>query len=345
MNSNAILLPFAKMQALGNDFIVLDGEALLLSEWGVLLLKQWSSYRVSLAQNLCARRLGIGGDGLILALNLKRQELAHLAAGLYGTIPENCQLAWTITNSDGSSPETCGNGLRCLALWAHQKELIIDQCRVMTAVGVVAINYHSADSITVDLGEPKLLAEKIPFTGVLPGQNVVNYRLNVGTSDFPITGVNMGNPHCVTFSQELLDINLPYLNDKELNQFPPRLLSIAQQIQADGRFSEGANISFAQADGRAAAKALVVERGCGPTLACGSAAAAILVAGVLEGRLHRQSKITLPGGTLLVEWSEADNHVRISGGARFSFHGEIKAKLDSFGPSSNMAKVLRANSR
>jgi diaminopimelate epimerase len=350
-NSNSLILPFAKMQALGNDFIVLDGEALLASKEGAELIQGWTKQLPALAQQLCGRRFGIGADGLVLALNLKCKEMRALAVELYGEAAGNCQLAWTITNSDGSTPETCANALRCLALWAHRKELITDRCRVITKAGVVEIAFSGPDAITIDLGEPALSAEKIPYAGGRSGHEVVNQRFELGFKSIPITCVNMGNPHCVTFAKELFEkekMHVPYVSEQEINQFPPHLLSIAYEIQADSRFPESANVSFALARERTHAEALVVERGCGPTLACGSAAAAILVAGVLEERLERRAKVSLPGGVLLVDWSVKDNHVRITGSARLSFNGQVEINMASPRPSINnsaSAKALGAKVR
>jgi diaminopimelate epimerase len=112
------------MQALGNDFIVLDGERLLQTVSTSELLAHWQEVLPVLAKKLCSRRFGIGGDGLILALDLKHKPQAAIAHQIYGSTRDDCELAWTYTNSDGSASRTCGNGLRCLALWAHNKGLI-----------------------------------------------------------------------------------------------------------------------------------------------------------------------------------------------------------------------------
>lgn len=326
-------LPFAKMQALGNDFVVLDGERLLEVPTARKVLENWQKLSPKLACLLLSRHTGIGGDGLILAMNLKNKHLLELARQIYGPGVESCQLAWTYTNSDGSFAETCGNGLRCLALWAHNKGLLADRGKVMTATGPVEIVFSSADQITADLGAPSLAAQAIPFTGVQPGQQVISDKLDIAGRSITVTLVNMGNPHCLIFGGDFLKditLELPLCDENGLKDLPPALAKLAAEIQADPRFPASTNVSFVIKSDRSSARAVVWERGCGPTLACGSAAAAILVGGVLEKRLERQATITLPGGSLSVEWSSQDNHVCIKGPARFVFAGEFTLSTSLF---------------
>jgi diaminopimelate epimerase len=325
------------MQALGNDFVVVDAERLLASDNTRALLSRWQEAAPSLARHLSDRRFGVGADGLILAINLQEKRLSELASQIYGANLGDCQLAWTYTNGDGSNAEMCGNGLRCLALWAHDRGLLAHQCKVLTQVGPVEIFFRSTDEIKVDLGPPNLAPKKIPFTGLPGGERVVSSPFDISsTNGLSITCVNMGNPHCLVFSGGFLnnihikDIQLPFETEKQLRELPGALTSIAEEIQGDPRFPQGANVSFVIAHTRNSAQAVVFERGCGPTLACGSAAAAILVGGVLEGRLDRTAQITLPGGSLLVEWSEPDNHVRITGPARFVFDGQVSLPRSFF---------------
>lgn len=326
-------LPFAKMQALGNDFVVLDGERLLEARTPRKLLEEWQNVSPKLACLLLNRYRGIGGDGLILALNLKNKHLLELARQIYGPGVESCQLAWTFTNSDGSFAETCGNGLRCIALWAHRKGLIRDRGEVMTAAGPVELIFNSEDDITADLGAPRLSAQAIPFNGVEPGHQVVGHKLDIAGRSITLTLVNMGNPHCLIFAGDFLkniDLELPLRNESKLKDFPAPLAKLAQEIQADPRFPASINVSFIISSDRSSARTLVWERGCGPTLACSSAAAAVLVGGVLEKRLERKATITLPGGSVSVEWSPQDNHVRIQGPARFVFAGEFALDASIF---------------
>lgn len=321
------------MQALGNDFVVLDGEQLLAGVSSRKLLEHWQKLSPKLACLLLCRHTAIGGDGLILAMNLKNKHLLDLARQIYGPEVESCQLSWTYTNSDGSFAETCGNGLRCLALWAHKKGLLKDRGKVMTATGPVEILFSSEDRITADLGAPTLAAQAIPFKGAQANQQVINHKLDMASRSITVTLVNMGNPHCLIFAGDFLrtvDLELPLRTEHGLKDLPPTLAKLAEEIQADPRFPASANVSFVINSDSSSARALVWERGCGATLACGSAAAAILVGGVLEKRLERKATITLPGGSLSVEWSLQDNHVRIQGPARFVFLGEFTLDASIF---------------
>jgi diaminopimelate epimerase len=324
-NSHLPKLPFAKMQALGNDFVLIDGEHLLDSKPLSALLENWNEHICVLSQQLCSRHFGIGADGVILALNLAKPELARLAKRFYGADLGGCTIAWIYTNSDGSQSQMCGNGLRCLTLWAQQKGLLNEQSQVLTAVGPKSVRYVSDDAITVDLGVPTLSAKEIPFAGVPPGQTVLRKPWELGNKKFKVTCVNMGNPHCVIFEAASLfefGCQLPLTSENQMAAFSGIFAPMATQIQADSRFVEGVNVSFVLASSPNEHKAVVWERGCGPTLACGSAAAAILVAGVLEERNERKATIVLPGGKLLVEWSPVDQHVSITGPARVSYKGE-----------------------
>ncbi len=321
-----ISLPFTKMHGAGNDFIIIDAEDLLATASGQRLLNGWADLVPKLAKRLCNRHVAIGADGLVLALNLKNPELARFAKTLYAPQLAQCQLAWVYADSDGSLPQTCGNALRCLTLWAHEHNLIQDQAQVLTAVGPVSVLFHSADKIVVDLGAPKLLSGDIPFVGANGSQQIVKHDFNIADSRYPITCVNVGNPHCVIFQGEFMQTDRPQLPlSKEVSPdfFPKQLQDVARQIQADKRFPQSTNVEFVYVNAPNRAEVFVLERGAGATLACGSGACAALIAGVLEERLMRESTMVLPGGNLDVSWSIDDNHVRLTGPARVSFTGEF----------------------
>jgi len=280
-------LGFAKMQALGNDFVVLDECEL------AALVPDWRARTAPLARWLCDRHLAVGADGLIVACAPDRPD---------------CALGWVYVNGDGSASDMCGNGLRCLALWAVERGLARPPAfSIAAAGGPVAVQYLHKGQITVDLGEPVLDSQRIPLAGA-PRQPVVREAIDAGGDELAATCLSMGNPHCVIF-----DPRLP----------PERFAETAKLIQAMALFPQGVNVEFALAESRAQARVYVWERGCGATLACASGAAAVLVAGVLEGRLERAARIELPGGALAVTWSQEDNRVRLSGPAEESFRGEI----------------------
>ncbi len=286
-------LDFAKMQALGNDFVVVS-QADLERAWAGTGRPQSSDNGLpAIAEALCNRHFGIGADGLIVVREPDRPD---------------CQFGWTYVNSDGSASAMCGNGLRCVALWAVEREVVNKESfKVATDVGPVAITFEDRDRISVDLGEPVLDSVSIPIAGV-PRKKVLRESVQVDGMTLEITCVNMGNPHCVVFNAHV---------------DPEEYLHLAPLIQSLNIFPEGVNVEFALTDSADHAKVFVWERGCGPTLACASGAAAVLVAGVLEGTLQRRAKIELPGGTLNVEWSQADDHVRLTGPAREIYRGTV----------------------
>ena len=155
-------MPFLKMQALGNDFIFIDAEKLLQSE-ARPLLSQWMAVVGQLARRLCHRRLSIGADGIILAMSLDNEEMRKMAVSVYGNYARDCNLSWTYHNLDGSQSHMCGNGLRCLALWAKLEKNMTGELKVATQIGRVTINLIDDDNITVVLSAPKLSSNQIPF--------------------------------------------------------------------------------------------------------------------------------------------------------------------------------------
>ena len=329
-------LPFIKMQALGNDFIFLDGKMLLESE-ARPLLSQWLAVAPQLARYLCHRRLSIGADGLILAMSLAHEELRQLALGLYGDFAKDCDLSWTYHNNDGSQSHMCGNGLRCLALWAKQNNNIRSNWTVATQNGPVKLNLIDENNITTVLPAPKLTGKEIPFAiSDWADKKIVRYPFTIDSMQFPITCVNVGNPHCLIFEANFLTPDLFKTFGKELpinvespdigqEFFPRQLVSLARNIEIDQRFPERTNVHFIRVIDRHHIQMFIWRRGVDPTLASASAAVSAFIAGVLEDRLDRQVEVTLPGGKLLVEWLP-DGNIQMTGPARFSFIGQVKVE-------------------
>ncbi len=329
-------LPFLKMQGLGNDLIFIDAQKLLQSE-ARPLLSQWMAVVPRLTRYLCHRRLSIGADGLILAMALDSEELRQMAVSLYGNYARDCHLSWTYHNSDGSQSHMCGNGLRCLALWAKHEKNMSGELKVATQIGPITIHWIDDDNITVTLSTPKLNSKEIPFVAAdLKADKIVRHPFTISGLQFPITCVNVGNPHCVIFEGSFLKAELFGAFSKELpitaesidigqDFFPRELVSLARNIETDKRFPECTNVEFVQVLDRNHIQLFVWERGSGATLACGSAAVAAFTAGVLEDRLDRQASVTLPGGRLYMEWLANDN-IKMTGGANLSFRGQIQVK-------------------
>ena len=277
-------IEFVKYQGLGNDFILIDNRA---SSKLIVSPEQ--------AIKLCDRHFGIGADGVIFAL-----------PGLEGT-----DYTMRIINSDGSEPEMCGNGIRCLAgfitdLEGHSAKEV--QYRIHTHAGVICPQIMGDGQVKVDMGLPKLLAKEIPTTLSSPEQKVIDESLQVAGKNWLVTCVSMGNPHCITFVEDVAAIDLAL---------------IGTQFEHHPAFPQKTNTEFIQVIGRDRLKMRVWERGAGITLACGTGACAALVAGVLTGKCDRKATVELPGGDLLIEWSEPDQRLYMTGAQERVFAGTI----------------------
>ena len=277
-------IEFTKYHGLGNDFILIDnrtsGEPVITSEQAV---------------QLCDRHFGIGADGVIFAL-----------PGQDGT-----DYTMRIFNSDGSEPEMCGNGIRCLAQFIADLEgnsTQQAQYRIHTLAGVITPKLVGKGQVTVDMGKPQLIASEIPTTLVSAEEKVINQPLSVAQQTWEVTCVSMGNPHCITFVEDVAAIPLE---------------RIGPHFEHHPVFPQRTNTEFIQVVRPDYLKMRVWERGAGITLACGTGACATVVAGVLTGRCDRICTVELPGGCLEIEWSEQDQRVYMTGPAQRVFIGQI----------------------
>jgi diaminopimelate epimerase len=279
-------IAFTKYHGLGNDFILIDNrhqtEPLLTPDQAI----QW-----------CDRHFGIGADGVIFAL-----------PGQQGT-----DYTMRIFNSDGSEPEMCGNGIRCMARFVAEldeqegKSLTYPhRYTIHTLAGLIAPTVQQDGQVTVDMGLPWLLAEEIPTTLTEGQEKVINHPLEVGDQSWNVTCVSMGNPHCIIFVEDVSAI---------------RLEKIGPKFEHHSVFPKRINVEFIEVVRPDYLKMRVWERGAGITLACGTGACASLVAGVLNQRCDRKATIELPGGCLLIEWSEHDQHLYMTGPAEKVFAG------------------------
>ncbi|ARV58145.1 diaminopimelate epimerase [Nostocales cyanobacterium HT-58-2] len=276
-------IEFTKYHGLGNDFILIDNRS---SSQPVITPEQ--------AVKLCDRHFGIGADGVIFAL-----------PGENGT-----DYTMRIFNSDGSEPEMCGNGIRCLAAFLADLEGEAQRSKyhIHTLGGVMTPQLMVDGQVKVDMGIPRLLASEIPTTLSPANQKVINQQLEVALKTWDVTCVNMGNPHCITFVEDVAAIPLE---------------AIGLQFEHHPVFPQRINTEFIQVVRRDYVKMRVWERGAGITLACGTGACASLVAGVLTGRCDRAATVELPGGPLQIEWSEIDQRVYMTGPAERVFTGKI----------------------
>jgi diaminopimelate epimerase len=275
-------LEFAKYQGLGNDFILVDN-------------RDSSTPKVTPEQaiKLCDRHFGIGGDGVIFAL-----------PGQDGT-----DYTMRIFNSDGSEPEMCGNGIRCMARFIADLEgaSAKESYTIHTLAGLIVPKLTADGQVTVDMGKPRLTASEIPTTLAGADGQSIDQSLTVAGQTWQVTNVSMGNPHCITFVDDVAAIDLE---------------KIGPQFEHNAAFPQRTNTEFIEVVRPDYLKMRVWERGAGITLACGTGACAALVAAVLNGKSDRACTIELPGGPLLIEWA-ADEKIFMTGPAELAFTGSV----------------------
>ena len=277
-------IEFTKYHGLGNDFILVDNRA---SSLPILTPEQ--------AIQLCDRHFGIGADGVIFAL-----------PGENGA-----DYTMRIFNSDGSEPEMCGNGIRCLGRFIADLEgesRNKDSYQIHTLAGMITPQLMADGQVKVDMGLPRLLAGEIPTTLGTAETKVINQPIEVAGKTWEVTCVSMGNPHCITFVSDVAAIPLE---------------NIGTQFEHHPAFPQRINTEFIEVVSRDYVKMRVWERGAGITLACGTGACASLVAGVLTGNCDRIATVELPGGPLQIEWSEIDQRVYMTGPAQKVFTGQL----------------------
>jgi diaminopimelate epimerase len=273
---------FTKMHGIGNDYIYVD-----------CFRQPAPADPAALSRAISDRRCGVGSDGLIL---ISPSDKADVRMRMF--------------NADGSEAEMCGNGLRCVGKYVYDHDLARKPLiRVETGRGVlplaVAAVGDKASEIRVDMGAPVLKGKDIPTT--LPGDPPVLVEMSVDDMSMRVTCVSMGNPHCVIFVDDITDALVH---------------GVGPKIENHSAFPRRVNVEFVRVNGPDDVQVRVWERGSGETLACGTGACAVAVAGVLAGRTQRRVTAHLPGGDLDLEWCETDDHVYMTGPAVEIFSGD-----------------------
>ena len=282
-------MKFAKLQATGNDFILLDARN---------MERDW----IKLAQSICQYHFGVGSDGLILVRNSKIADLKM-----------------RVFNSDGSEAEVCGNGLRCFAKYVNDHNIIIKRdlaIETLSGVRKVKANFtgNRVNGAEVNMGMPEFQPEHIPVKVEVDIVPVLQYALSVDDSNLNLAILSMGNPHAVSFiSQSVTDYPLAQTGPK---------------IERHTIFTHRTNFEIASILTREKIEARVWERGVGETLACGSGACAIAVAAQLLNYVNHKVDIILPGGILNVSW-DGVGEVFLAGPVEEVFTGEwLKGESD-----------------
>ncbi|MBN2291955.1 MAG: diaminopimelate epimerase [Pirellulales bacterium] len=284
---------FTKMHGIGNDYVYVD-----------CFNEQVPQNLPELARRISDRHFGVGGDGLIL---IHPSDVADARMQML--------------NADGSESEMCGNGIRCVAKYVYDHGLAKkQQLHIETGAGILSLDLEIVDGlvrqVTVDMGEPILEPNLVPTTlraDAADGQDAdqsapaVNAPLSVEGKDLAVSCVSMGNPHCITYVERLGD---------------NWVLGLGSKIEHNPHFPNRVNAEFVEIISRKEIRMRVWERGSGETLACGTGACAVCVAGVLTGRTNREILAHLPGGDLRLKWCEDTNHVFMTGPAEEVFSGD-----------------------
>jgi len=294
------VLPFTKVQGLGNDFVVVDlrGERV-----GSKLAETVQDPEI--VRKICDRHFGVGADGVLAVL-----------PGISG------DARMRVLNADGSEAEMCGNGIRCVAKVLYEADPTLRRpvLKIDTGAGLLACEVDAAgghvSTVTVEMGRPRYTRDEIPLAPGGAGRATREAITALGRT-FHFTAVSMGNPHAVIFVDD--DEDLRALAEK----YGPAL-------EIAPTFPRRANIEFARVrreakDDKAEIDLVVWERGCGITLACGTGACATAVAAALEERLPRgrETAVHLPGGTLGITVAADDTGVRMRGPAKIVFRSEL----------------------
>ena len=274
-------IEFTKMHGAGNDYIYVD-----------CFHHAPPADPAQAARDMSDRHFGIGGDGLVL---ICPSEVADARMRMY--------------NADGSEAEMCGNAIRCVAKYIFERGIKREKSlQIETGAGVLTLELEvsgdGVQSVRVDMGEPELDATKIPTT--FSTTPVVSEPLEIEGRQFDVTCVSMGNPHCVIFVPEITD---------EL------VLGFGPKIERNSHFPRRVNVEFVEVISPTEVRQRTWERGSGETLACGTGASAVCVAGVLTKRTERKIVNHLLGGDLGLHWDESNNHVYKTGPATEVFSG------------------------
>ena len=272
---------FSKYQGTGNDFVMLadlDDRLRLTPE---------------MVRALCDRRFGIGADGVI-----------RVAPGDVDT-----DFFMDYVNSDGSIGEMCGNGIRCLAVFARDEGLTDkEELRVNTRAGIKIVSFTDDGGVRVDMGPPIFIPDEVPVSW--SGADALHAKIELSDQVLEATCLSMGNPHAVIFTDDT----------------PGDPQPVGSVIEKHQMFPHGTNVEFARVLSPERIEMRVWERGSGETLACGTGACAVAVAARLVGGADQRVTISLPGGELQVEWAgslDDEAPAFLTGPALRSFTGDV----------------------
>jgi diaminopimelate epimerase len=266
------LMPFEKMHGLGNDFVIVNASH-LPTDSNV-------DYETALTRKICDRNRGIGADGLIIIDQVKESEEAIRS--------------WRFYNADGSIAEMCGNGVRCAGKYIYEHGLSGEETsfKLETLAGDIGLELLDNEMVRVDMGAARSIEEGL--------------SLEVSGFNFAYDFISMGNPHAISFVDDIEAVK-----------------NHGKAIEVHKNFPNKTNVEFAQIISSTKIELVVWERGCGFTEACGTGACATVVSAVLRGHVQKDTdiEVELPGGTLIVRWDSVAETIFMTGAAELSFIG------------------------
>ena len=278
-------MKFTKMQGIGNDYIYFN------------CLEKEIENPEELSIKLSDRHFGVGGDGIVLILP-----------------SDKADFRMRMFNADGSEGKMCGNATRCIGKYVYdkgitdKKEITLETLSGIKTLKLSVNEKNKVESVEVNMGEAILKASEIPVKN--NKEKVINERIKIADSEYNITCVSMGNPHCVVYMDEIDNLDLEKLGPK---------------FENDSIFPERVNTEFIKVIDENTLKMRVWERGSGETWACGTGACAAVVSSVLNGycKYDTPIKIKLLGGELTIKFMK-NGLVYMSGPAEFVFEGSIE---------------------
>ncbi|MFQ7700295.1 MAG: carbamoyl-phosphate synthase large subunit [Christensenellaceae bacterium] len=284
LRKEKLQLSFTKMQSCGNDYIYFDNRD------GKITCPE------SIAINYVNIHYGIGGDGIVL---IENSAVADAKMRIF--------------NKDGTEGRVGGNAIRCVGKYLYEKGIVPRrEMKIETANGINEVTVYSfngkVNSASVNLGKAELAGENIPC--VWKEDKIVNKPATIGGKEYKVTLVNLGNPHCVVFSEKVDAVDVETVGPlfENCEYFPERI-----------------NAEFIRVVNRVTIKMRVWERGNGETWSCGTGAAAAVVAAVLNGYCDRDTNITvkLRGGDLVVNY-HSDGEVELMGSVKTVYEGRLE---------------------
>lgn len=275
-------MKFTKMHGIGNDYVYIN------------CFEETVNNPSELAIKISDRHKGIGSDGLVL---IKSSKVADFTMEMY--------------NADGSQSQMCGNAIRCVGKYVYENGLT-DKTNIAieTLAGIkyleLMLENDKVKTVKVNMGAPILVPSQIPVA--LDGDMAVNKAVEIGGKQYNITCVSMGNPHCITYVDDVINFELE---------------KIGPVFENDKLFPERVNAEFVRVIDRDTVEMRVWERGSGETMACGTGACAVCVASILNGYCNNTVTVKLLGGDLQITWDREANLVYMTGEAEVVFKGEM----------------------